>query len=511
VRRLLLLAAFVAITFSANAATYYVDCASAGGDGTTTATSGAAAAYATVAAANGRTFSAGDSLLFKRGCTWTGTRLTMDESGSAGNPITIGAYGSGAAPVLSGGGTANYCIYTVAANYVTVDGITTTAPTAAGYLGSGTNQTIRNFTHLSGGTSGITTFGNSGGRYENISVTGHTGIGITHTTASSDVAMENVTVLGSPGTAVYFANVSGLSITGVTATAGGANNTHYGIYVLDSSDVSISRCVASGRTADGIRTKGVTTATIADCVSSGNATNGFTLNFANSDVTVERCTAHGNTNDGFSANGTGTGNVFRRNRSFDNGGADNASGDGFTSHDSVGVSFHYNAAWNNFKSGIAIVGTGSGAIYNNTFYNNYEATNNTDWGIFISGTGAWDVKNNITANHTHEVWIETGADTVTSNNNVFYPSRGASAFYYHGTTYTFADYKTASSQDANSLSGDPRLLAPAAADFRLQGASPARNAGTDLGFTSDIVGAPIVGTPDIGAYEHDSRPRLVLP
>lgn len=69
----------------------------------------------------------------------------------------------------------------------------------------------------------------------------------------------------------------------------------------------------------------------------------------------------------------------------------------------------------------------------------------------------------------------------------------------------------ASARRAHSLTGDPRLLAPASGDYRLQGASPARNAGTDLSFTTDIVGNPIVGTPDIGAYEYDSRPRLVLP
>lgn len=83
-------------------ATYYVDTASSGGDGTTQATSGAQAAFATIAAVNGASFSAGDSILFKRGCTWR-EQLTVPSSGSAGSPITFGAYGSGNDPIISGG------------------------------------------------------------------------------------------------------------------------------------------------------------------------------------------------------------------------------------------------------------------------------------------------------------------------------------------------------------------------------------------------------------------------
>jgi hypothetical protein len=40
-----------------------------------------------------------------------------------------------------------------------------------------------------------------------------------------------------------------------------------------------------------------------------------------------------------------------------------------------------------------------------------------------------------------------------------------------------------------------------AADYRLNPASPAINAGTDVGLTTDFLGKPIRGTPDIGAYE----------
>lgn len=44
---------------------------------------------------------AGDKILFKRGDEWVGT-LTPPASGSAGNPITYGAYGSGDKPIIYG-------------------------------------------------------------------------------------------------------------------------------------------------------------------------------------------------------------------------------------------------------------------------------------------------------------------------------------------------------------------------------------------------------------------------
>ena len=83
---------------SARATTYFV--AAAGSDsnsGTSTGTP-----WQTIAKVNGSTFSPGDSILFNRGDVWYGTALTVPSSGSSGSPITFGAYGSGANPILKG-------------------------------------------------------------------------------------------------------------------------------------------------------------------------------------------------------------------------------------------------------------------------------------------------------------------------------------------------------------------------------------------------------------------------
>jgi len=50
---------------------------------------------------NSATFSAGDNILLKRGDTFYGS-LVIDQSGSLGNPITLGAYGIGENPTITG-------------------------------------------------------------------------------------------------------------------------------------------------------------------------------------------------------------------------------------------------------------------------------------------------------------------------------------------------------------------------------------------------------------------------
>ena len=94
--RLLLAAASLCVLC---ADTYYVDCASgnAAADGRSTAT-----AWKTLTPVNSRTFTPGESILLRRGTRCAGP-LAPRGSGTATAPITAGAYGTGAAPVVDGG------------------------------------------------------------------------------------------------------------------------------------------------------------------------------------------------------------------------------------------------------------------------------------------------------------------------------------------------------------------------------------------------------------------------
>ena len=87
--------------FPARAATYYVDnCVTPGSD--SNPGTSPAAAWLTVAHVNAQAFNPGDSILFQRTCVWYGTSLTVPSGGSSGSPITFGAYGTGADPILKG-------------------------------------------------------------------------------------------------------------------------------------------------------------------------------------------------------------------------------------------------------------------------------------------------------------------------------------------------------------------------------------------------------------------------
>ena len=109
----LLLATLTALP--ARATTYYI---AAGGSDSNAGTS-PGAAWQTIAKVNGSTFSAGDSILFNRGDAWYGTSLVAPSSGSSGSPITFGAYGSGANPIVKGSTLLNTSGYTLAPNTTT--------------------------------------------------------------------------------------------------------------------------------------------------------------------------------------------------------------------------------------------------------------------------------------------------------------------------------------------------------------------------------------------------------
>lgn len=77
--------------------TYYIS--NIGSDSNTGLSPGSP--WLTVAKVNASTFNPGDHVLFQKSGLWR-EQLTVPSSGSSNNPITFGAYGSGAAPIING-------------------------------------------------------------------------------------------------------------------------------------------------------------------------------------------------------------------------------------------------------------------------------------------------------------------------------------------------------------------------------------------------------------------------
>ncbi len=116
--------------------TYYVS--SSGGDDDNAGTS-EAAPFETVAKINTLDLAPGDRVLFKCGDTWRGEPLVIDDAGTAGNPITFGAYPAGCAdkPILSGAQPIVGWTASGSANIYVAD---LSAGTNAGKFAHGVNQ-----------------------------------------------------------------------------------------------------------------------------------------------------------------------------------------------------------------------------------------------------------------------------------------------------------------------------------------------------------------------------------
>jgi hypothetical protein len=167
------------------------------------------------------------------------------------------------------------------------------------------------------------------------------------------------------------------------------------------------------------------------------------------------------------------------------------------------VTARNNLVYANNSNGISIGGYGrlrGGSdhvtIVNNTLFHN--DTKNTGSGEFQI---QWNATNNLFQNNVvvataqnlfvHN-YTPTGADAATLNDNLYFAAAGAAAaqFEWNHTLYkSFASYRAATGQDAQSLFADPEFQNAAALDFDIQPGSPAFTAGADLG-------ASVIGTVD---------------
>lgn len=170
-----------------------------------------------------------------------------------------------------------------------------------------------------------------------------------------------------------------------------------------------------------------------------------------------------------------------------------------------------------------IVNCGDGGIRLNSPQNTSSlVANNTIYGCAIgiylySNPDYLNIKNNIVSNCT----VLARADVVVGNNilsNNDYNGGGAGTpFNISGVTKSWAQW-TSAYGDANSITSDPAFLNTGgsfalATDFQLQSSSPCINAGVDVGLTADYGDflVPKGSAPDIGAWEFQSKPTGGLP
>lgn len=153
---------------------------------------------------------------------------------------------------------------------------------------------------------------------------------------------------------------------------------------------------------------------------------------------------------------------------------------------------------------------GTNYIYNNTILGF------VNYGFFFGQnyTPKVILRNNLfvaTSTGVNLINVYSGANV---DFNVYFCTEGnPRGWYWNNTRYTILEeFQTASSQDANSIYGDPLFMVSTptnALDFRLRETSPAVNAGETIGMQPgrDFIGVliPNGSGPDIGAFEWMAR------
>ena len=275
--------------------------------------------------------------------------------------------------------------------------------------------------------------------------------------------------------------ITNISISGVTASS----NLGAGIYIIRSKTLLVD-----GNTTDG---NGDATDESEDYGIAINCTDDATItgNIITNTVNNEAVQIYSDTTDGTGNNLIFTGNYIS--------GTTGTASDCFTltplnNNSATNALIAYNVLVGCNRHGITLYHEGGGTpsaplIYNNTIANNVGSAILNSGGVF-----AVTLKNNIFSSNAAPDLDFTDATTgLTHSNNLLYRSSG-NVLSYNGSTYTTA---TIATFEATAVSSDPLLTS----NYRINGNSPAINAGVDVGITTDFAGNPIVGLPDIGAFE----------
>jgi hypothetical protein len=516
---------------SAAGSTYYVDCSAA-----TNGTGTQASPWNNLATVDGKTFVAGDQILFNRGTTCIGQLWPLG-SGVSGSPITISAYGTGARPIIDGNNAVNPVVHLKDQSYWVIDSLEVRNSTGLGIFVDGSAGASLNYFRLTNlyvhnvGTGNIGTGDGQDaillGLYQNHSV--------------HDVVIDNVEA--------SFA-FRGIEIGGPSPLAGSAR----------SSNITIQNSIAHDAQNDGILAASSNNVVLQNNVVYNSGVQTTTVNHTPNGLWTWDCdscvvqynevyTQHSPTWDGgaydidyFTHN-----NTVQYNYAHDN----DAYCVGIFGGDSSDVTttnvVRYNICSNDIRGTdqkatrqgeiyLTVWSKGSvqdSFIYNNTIYFNPSASSNGPYyainllnisrGTAINNTNIYN--NIIYGVDPHLVDIAAFTTQTHMDYNLYwYTGTGNPSYIWGGNTYTsFSAWKTGSAQDTHSLYTDPLLNNPLyhavgkpATAFMLQSGSPAINAGADLVAlgkvtsmgTQDFFGNSIPnGAYDIGAYEAGGAPQ----
>lgn len=497
--------------------------------------------WQTIAKVNASSFNPGDNVYFKRGEVWR-EQLTVPSSGSAGNPITFGAYGTGADPVISGADVVT-SLTNHAGDVYYKAGITT-EPNMVFYDG-----TI--LTENDGATTGV-----GANEWDWASDTLYINVGEDPVGGSVEISQRTAGIYGS---AKNYITVQGISIKYVQ---------EIGVYNLNGTNWIVDGNTVLYAYNDGINMYSNNAETpVTSCVVNDNSVSysgdcGIYAGMYGAYGTISENIIHHNcwrtdkdTNGGIKIysgpfESEDPDNVsswtISENESYSNGVASGSRGAGIwvdysnsniisrnLVHDNAFVGIYveksdsnsviYNIVHDHTASHVSLAGhsivvsmsdnnassVDDNLVYNNTIYNSRK-------GLFIYGLagGAGTINNTLVKNNIIEASSVNdidhdlngrGTGTVYANNCL--GAESISVNWEGSEKTTYDDWETAYGGTTASAEADPLFVNAAGGDFRLPAGSPCIDAGTDVGLTEDYAGntVPRGFTPDIGAYEVQSN------
>jgi parallel beta-helix repeat protein len=521
-------------------ATYYVD-ATNGNDSNKGLSE--VTPWQTIAKVNASRFYTGDQILFKKGEIWR-EQLVVPSSGSSGNPITFGAYGSGDKPIISGaqifmgwtnkeGNIYKKTGVTTNTHIVVFDGILGTAQSDVASLssdgdyymdGDSNNLYIysvippsgrriegaqRDYTIFVDGRSYIT-IGNfdlrnvnhsavmfcnsaSNNTVQNCTISNAYNNGITVYSFSCNLTIKNNTIS-------YCGYREVTWKAGILIDAGATTNT-----TLEDNIISYSNCgVYIGDDSDGN--------TLTRITSHHNYYMGFNVVNSINNIFTDCLTYN---NPGHPGDPLNYGGGFYIDGTESGGGSDNNNLIRCKSHNDY-VGFTYT----NYSTG----GTMSYCIASDSEYAGFSVDTNIDganiYNCVSANAGATDywivdnctnvnIKNCIGYNTDKRVFtvdVNTIDGTFDFDHNCWYNTSGyliQSGENSYSRTQ-FSAYQSTEGQDAHSIALDPRFVDTLNNNFTLQSTSKCIDTGISVGLIQDFSGTPVPQGDgvDIGAFEY---------
>lgn len=534
------------VNYQCSAATYYVDSTfgNDNNDGLSLSTP-----WKTINEVNNSRFQPGDQILFERGKVWRET-LIVPSSGTAEKPITFGAYGSGAKPVISGtdqitswspNGQPNVWTATVS----TEPKIVLFDNTIGTQKPSKQDLKAQNDWYWAESTLYVYCTANPNLVYTQAGIqAGKRDLCVSVT--NSYIMLQNLLLRGSNSFGIQLFNAKYVVMDGVDVTLtyffgvdnnGGPEDFTSNLTIKDG---EFSYCGAGGINLHGDAT--LNSITIQNNIAHHNGWNNVDNNFAKWSAGIKVWGGFGTGVSGASTNviiegnhcylnltenktdGSGkgiwvdewgSGAVVRYNNCHDN------ESDGIMIEHMDGAEVYYNLVYGNgsrysYADGITLFrGVSNTKVLNNTVYNNRDAGISVVGGKEASEQAMIGniVKNNIAvSNGRRQLQCTYGGENAGGGRENVYthncvgPESGAFIEWGAGIMKnTYAAWELVYGSDTLSVKKNPLFVLPGI-DFHLQPTSPCVSAGTQVGITRDYEGNPVpqTGSVSIGALEQKS-------